>query len=234
MVATITPTNELSPKNKKFLSYFPNTLFCYIPDFNKDGPVIHSEVLNLENQNHGYGTFFTVNGFTGGKRTNETLVNINAFFVDIDFPHKMAKTEDAIREYKQDLLMELVNDELPIPTYIVETKNGFHVYWVLERPIYLNELNPEQQQELRIQYRNVEEAILKRYEGDPGAKDVARVLRVPGTIHQKDPNNPYEVKIVHYSDECIYTFGEIREKFWCRKLRQGGLRLRAKTRSMMR
>lgn len=205
---------ELNSKQKKFLEFFPNTLFCYINDSRNESAVIHSEVLQLERQQQGYGIFFTVNGFTGGRRTNETLTNVNAFFADIDYPDKINKTDEAVKQYKQELLMEMMEDELPIPTYVVETKNGFHVYWVLEKPIMLAELNPNQQEDLKLQYRQVEEAILARFDGDPGAKDAARVLRVPGTLHQKDPKNPFEVKIVHASpDECTYTFDEIREKF---------------------
>lgn len=206
---------ELNPKQKRFLSCFPNTLFCYIPDYSKDAPVIHGQDLVLSRQQEGYGIFFTVNGFTGGKRTSENLTNLNAFFCDIDYPNKTDRTPAKLRQYKQEILMEMVSDELPIPTYIVETKNGFHVYWMFEEPLYLSNMNPEQQNQVRIQYRDVEEAILKRFDGDPGAKDVARVLRVPGTYHQKDPKDPFLCKIVHEATggECVYTFEYIREKF---------------------
>jgi P4 family phage/plasmid primase-like protien len=205
---------QLDSKQKKFLSFFQNTLFCYIHDSSDSSPIIHSEVLQLERQQQGYGIFFTVNGFTGGRRTNETLTNINGFFADIDYPDKVNKTDASVKQYKQELLMEMMEDELPIPTYVVETKNGFHVYWLLEKPVMLNELNPKQQEDLKLQYRQIEEAILERFDGDPGAKDAARVLRVPGTLHQKNPKEPFTVKIVHASpDECIYTFDEIREAF---------------------
>lgn len=206
---------EQTPQQKKFLEYFKNTLYCYIPDHNDKAPIIHSEALELSRQQQGYGIFFTVNGFREGKRTNDTLTNFNAFFADIDYPDKVNKTPAAVKQYKNDILMELVDDELPIPKFIVETKNGLHVYWVLEAPIFLNELNPDQQNELKIQYRDVEEAILKRFDGDPGAKDAARVLRLPGTYHQKDPNDPFLCKLVHAAldDECLYTFEEMREAF---------------------
>ena len=214
---------ELDARQKKFLSHFPHTLFCYIHDSNGDAPIIHSESLQLEKQKEGYGIFFTVNGFTGGRRTNDTLTNINAFFADIDYPDKKNLTPEKLRDYKQDLLMEMMEDELPIPTYVIETKNGFHVYWMLEAPVYLANLNPQQQEELRLQYRQVEEAILTRFDGDPGAKDAARVLRVPGTLHQKNPKDPFMVKIVHAAlgGECMYTFDEMREKFLKKPAPQG-------------
>jgi P4 family phage/plasmid primase-like protien len=203
---------ELSSKNEKFLNSFPNKVFAYIPDWNDKLPIIHSENLDLKLQQQGYGIFFTVNGFHSGKRTNETLTNINAFFADIDFPHKMDRTPEAVNLYKNDLLMELYDSGF-VPTGIVETKNGLHVYWILKAPINLNELNPDQQDKLRIAYRDIEEAILKRFDGDPGAKDVARVLRVPGTIHQKDPKDPFVIKLTHFAPDNTYTFSEMREEF---------------------
>lgn len=202
---------ELNTKTKKFLEHFPNKIFAYIPDWNDKLPIIHSETLQLERQQEGYGIFFSVNGFSEGKRTSDTLTNINAFFADIDFPDKMNKTAEAVNAYKNEILMELYDEGL-VPSYINETKNGLHVFWVLQAPIFLNQLNDEQQKQLRIQYRDIEEAILKRFDGDPGAKDVARVLRVPGTIHQKDPNDFFKVKTVHASEE-FYKFSEIREAF---------------------
>jgi len=204
---------DLNDAQKKFLGYFPNTVYAYIPDHDTDRPIIHSEVLNLENQKTGYGIFFSVNGFSGGRRISENLTNFNAFFCDIDYPDKVNKTAQKIKDYKQDMLMELIANELPIPTYITETKNGLHVFWILEKPIYLSELNPEQQENIRIKYREIEESILKHFDGDPGAKDVARVLRVPGTLHQKDKDAPFEVKIWHYTEECVYSFSEIAAAF---------------------
>jgi len=220
MLATI--KLKLDSKQNKFLSFFKNTLYCYIHDSNDSSPIIHSEVLQLDRQQQGYGIFFTVNGFTGGRRTNDTLTNINAFFADIDYPDKINRTPEAVKQYKQELLMEMMEDELPIPTYVIETKNGFHVYWILEAPVMLNELNENQREELKLQYRQVEEAILARFDGDPGAKDAARVLRIPGSLHQKDPNDPFTIKITHASpDECIYTFEEVREAFLKQPAAQG-------------
>jgi putative DNA primase/helicase len=204
---------ELPARDRSFLERFPNTVYCYIPDAG-DGPVIHSSELDLTRQGQGYGTFFSVNGFRDAKRTGENLTNINAFFCDIDYPDKIGKTPEKLREYKNDLLMEMMDGSKPMPTAIVETKNGFHAYWILEAPILLADLNPEQQEEIRRQYVLIEESILKHFGGDPAAKDIARVLRVPSTLHQKDPKDPMEVKLSQFAPhEALYSFAEIREAF---------------------
>lgn len=203
---------EISSKAKEFLKLFPATLYTYIPDYNQDKPTIHSEVLDLERQREGYGIYFSINGFFGGKRDSQHLRNVNAFFADIDYPDKTNRTSETIRLFKNELIMELTELDL-IPTAIVETKNGLHVYWVFEKPIMLDELSEADREKLLISYRQVEESILRQFDGDPNAKDLSRVLRVPETLHQKDPNDPFKCKILHFNSEMVYSFYDLRAKF---------------------
>lgn len=203
---------SISKNAKKFLALFSQTIFTYIPDNNDKLPVIHSERLDLEQQRSEYGIFFTINGFAGGKRDSAHLTSLNAFFCDIDFPDKKNRDPEKIRLYKNDLAMELHNLDM-LPTAMVETKNGLHVYWIFKQPILLKEYNDEQREKILKSYRQVEEAILDRFDGDPAAKDTARVLRVPETWHQKDANDPFLCKLIFFSDENTYTFDYLASKF---------------------
>lgn len=205
---------ELSNKTKEFLSLFDGKLYCYIPDDGGEKPVLHSEILDLNRQDNGYGIFFSVNGFTGGRRTTENLICLNGFFCDIDYPDKVNRTPDNIRIYKNELIQELADpDKGLLPTAMVETKNGLHIYWLFTSPIYLKDLNPEQIGRLIPKYKEVLESILYRYDGDPNAKDLTRVLRVPETMHQKDPKDPFEIKLIFLNTEQRYKFSEIVQKF---------------------
>ena len=204
---------EFSNKTKEFLSLFSDKLYCYIPDNNDSKPVLHSEILDLNRQDEGYGIFFSVNGFKG-RRTTENIICINGFFCDIDYPDKVNRTPDAIRQFKNELIQELADpDTSLLPTAMVETKNGLHIYWLLTAPIFLKDLNTEQIGRLLPKYKEVLEAILYRYDGDPNAKDLTRVLRVPETLHQKDPKDPFEVKLIFLNTEQRYKFSEISQKF---------------------
>src|SRR5690606_25672207 len=49
--------------------------------------------------------------------------------------------------------------------------------------------------------------------GDMKARDISRVMRVPGFLHQKDPSNPVAVKIVNEFPENVYTREQILEAF---------------------
>ena len=205
---------ELSNKTKEFLALFPNKVYCYIADHNDQKPVLHSEILDLKRQDEGYGIFFSVNGFKDSKRVTENLICINGFYCDHDYPDKVNRTPDTIRQFKNELIQELADPDTGLlPTAMVETKNGLHTYWLLEAPIYLKDLNPEQIGRLLPRYREIQEAILYRFDGDRNAKDVTRVLRVPETLHQKDPVDPFEIKLTFLNVEQKYKFSEIAQKF---------------------
>jgi putative DNA primase/helicase len=203
---------ELSSKTKKFLDHFQKKLYTYIPDNNPALPVMTSEILDLSRQESGYGVFFSINGFSDGKRDSSHLVCLNAVFCDIDYPDKQNKTPEKIREYKNAIAMELMDEDI-LPTATVETKNGLHLYWIFVTPLFLDSYNEQQRKDLLETYRKLEEAILARFEGDPAAKDTSRVLRVPETLHQKDPNDPFECKLTFYNDENLYTFDNLCKKF---------------------
>jgi len=81
---------------------------------------------------------------------------------------------------------------LPPPTMIVNSGNGFHLYWKLAQPIPAKDVRPWTQ--------GVHQALPADSTHDP-----TRVMRVPGTLNVKDPNNPTRAFIVEYHPERIYT-----------------------------
>lgn len=136
----------------------------------------------------GYGIFHTVQEFFGARRIPH-LVHINAWAVDIDKGTK-------------DQMLDKIKRGLP-PTMVVETRAGFHVYWKAKDA---TKENWRALMELRL---------VPFYEADKKAKDLARLLRVPGFLHQKDPANPFLVKKIHeqrveYSErEMLYFYKDL-------------------------
>jgi hypothetical protein len=59
-------------------------------------------------------------------------------------------------------------------------------------------------------HRAAEERMIEDYGSDPNAKDLSRVLRVPGFLHRKDKNNPHLVRVVK-SPGCRYPRRQIIE-----------------------
>jgi hypothetical protein len=76
------------------------------------------------------------------------------------------------------------------PHGIVESSPGkFHVYWQVDG------LGRED-------FSGVMARMVQDWGSDPNAKDLARVLRLPGFWHLKDPAAPFQVRIVSL-DECL-------------------------------
>lgn len=209
---------------------------------------------NIHKQHEGYGLYFSVNGFKSNRsRKEDNLYSVNAFFVDIDYPDKKnPPTQEQLNEFKRAVYEDLssciangredfardprVSETAPPPSAIVETKNGFHVYWFLDEPIILDNIkldpegNPaderithpdfhtwladtERISRLLITYRDIQRAILTRFQGDKQCVDPTRVLRVPGSFHLKNPAEPFLVSLTYLNLDHIYSFFQMRE-FW--------------------
>lgn len=222
------PPNEGDPSwvpVRNFLSRFHASILCYIPDAEslKSLPVTHSDVLDLDKQEQGYGVFYSVNGFKSARsRTVENLLSINAFYVDIDYPKDRPglgkPTPDQLAAFKSDALKDLSalasedGTRSFVPSFIVETKNGLHALWLFEEPIILDNLPPERRTRLLQAYTDVLLALIDRFQGDPQAKDLVRVLRLPNTFHLKDPHSPFRVRLLPMDTET-YAFKELKNFF---------------------
>jgi DNA-binding CsgD family transcriptional regulator len=70
----------------------------------------------------------------------------------------------------------------PAPSVVIASGGGYHCYWLLREPWLLPD------EAARQRAAQVQAAWVARVGGDAGAKDLARVLRVPGTRNYKyDP-----------------------------------------------
>jgi hypothetical protein len=175
---------------KEFLSSFPgNHVFCAIDDKSKDRkpyrlPIHYHEgyelsrddilaKLRIKNENE-YGIFFCVNEIDRRKdpqrhRTSTMLKSIRAIWAD----------DDEIRETPR-------NDFPIIPNIVVETSKGkFHYYWLTTT----DEIE---------EWGYVMNGIANKFNTDGNAKDLVRVLRIPGFKHNK--KEPYE--------STFYVFNE--------------------------
>jgi len=64
-------------------------------------------------------------------------------------------------------------------------------------------------EEALAEFRAVMTTMVEQYGSDPNARDLARVLRLPGFFHQKDPENPFMVSIVEATGAQPYTWKQI-------------------------
>lgn len=83
---------------------------------------------------------------------------------------------------------------LPRPSVVVDSGGGYQGYWLLAQPFALDT------EEVRAAAINAQYAWVDLWGGDKSAKDIARVLRLPGGLnHKYDPPRPVVIVEADYS-----------------------------------
>lgn len=132
--------------------------------------------------------YFALSSFKDkSSRKAVNTLRTKSFFIDIDCgatkPYKSKRAGlTALKTF-------LKQTDLPAPS-IVDSGNGYHVYWSLDKAITRDKWTPIAS--------TLKAACAKfHFDVDPAVtSDAARVLRIPGTAHFKDPKNVKEVKIM--------------------------------------
>jgi hypothetical protein len=134
----------------------------------------------------GAGVFVTVNKLREGcARKNENVNRIRAVFMDLDAP----------------ILDRVIAETELNPHLIVQSsEDNHHVYWLVE-PGLANH-----------QFKEVQRTLADRFDQDQ-VNDPCRVMRLPGFIHQKDPDNPFRTRIEQLHDHDRFSPEEILEAF---------------------
>lgn len=141
---------------------------------------------NIQNLNH---KFFNIHPCVNprfkkpGKRgKNSDVTHFVALWVDVDFHGE----EAAVRKQWAAALAYLDGAGLH-PSCIIESGNGIHAYWFLDKP-YPND-------EARPYCAGIQDAC----KISDAINDPSRVLRMPGTLNVKDHSNPKHCEIVEAS-----------------------------------
>lgn len=199
----------MPPKKVQFLDMFPNHVFRYIDQTGESRPPVSSSTLRPDLNEAGYESYFTVNGFgDANDNKKEQCTNINAFFIDIDG----RKDPEELEKIK------LILD----PSFITETKNGYHVYWLLDEVIYKDECFGNDWTDAVERWEKLEENIVRTLNADKVVKDLTRILRVPNTYYWKKSgdawkkgveNAPFKIKGLHKNLSATYSMNQIEEAF---------------------
>lgn len=114
---------------------------------------------------------------------------LKAIWLDVDGNKPSEKGYGSKLEAYTAIAQFISDAQLPAPSAIVDSGNGFHVYWIAEQAMTVDEWTP---------YATGLWALVKKhgFRCDNVTTDCARVLRVPGTFNRKDPANPKTVKLM--------------------------------------
>lgn len=127
---------------------------------------------------------------------NSTVVCINCLFAEFDAKDERYGSKEAIASHLETLE--------PAPSVVIDSGGGYHAYWLLDTTWHLT--TPEE----RKAAQDTQRAWVLLVGGDD-VKDLARVLRVPGTRNYKYPDGPRLVQFVSCDLERRYGRAELAE-----------------------
>jgi hypothetical protein len=146
----------------------------------------------------------------GTKRrcVSEEIAGVAGLSADLDFKSE-AHTKNLPFNIEQALT--IIPNALP-PTVILVTGNGAQAWWLFEEPLIFE---TEEDREAAAVLISRFQTLLRYNSSQRGwafdrLSDLARVLRIPGTVNGKDPGCPKEVTVYSSSDRR-YNPSEIEE-----------------------
>ncbi len=198
-----------TPKKSKFLDSFPDHVYRYIDQTGEGRMPVSSGTRRDDLNAQGYEAYFTVNGFKGATDAKkENATSLNAFFIDID-------------DRKDPAELEAIKTRL-MPTYILETMRGYHLYWMLDETIYREECTPEEWDAYVARWERIEQAVVSTLKADPVVKDLTRIMRQPDTFYWKKSGEawkqgveaaPFKIKGLHKQETANYSMDQMEEAF---------------------
>jgi hypothetical protein len=145
--------------------------------------------IKLRKENKDRAIYFTVNLLDRAKdpgrhRTKKMVTAARAVFMDADDPQAAPLSDFPL-----------------VPSLIVNSSPGkYHYYWLIDG--MTDDLET---------WNLVQRGLIAKYNGDDNAKDLTRVLRLPGYNHLKDPTAPFKVTAAGKGQR--YSWGELVEAF---------------------
>jgi putative DNA primase/helicase len=149
--------------------------------------------LNID----GCGIFVTINETDLKSRKAENIVRIRAIFQDDD---------------------DHYTGTFPLPPSIVVRSSPIGAR-TRKHPIPINYEKIQRYWKVdgvlsETDFETLEEILVSTYGADKNAKDIARVFRLPGFFHQKDPENPHMVELlISESPRVAYSADKLKEAF---------------------
>lgn len=128
--------------------------------------------------------YWSMAEFGERSRRADAAQQLQNFWLDLDCGEGKAYPT------KADAFRAFMDVGLPKPTLVVDSGNGLHIYWTLHEPV------PAQQWKVVAEHLK-RACITHSLDADHAVTaDVARILRVPGTMNYKNPADPKPVRVV--------------------------------------
>lgn len=134
---------------------------------------------------------YLATGAYEGKRGSDKVKLKKEWYVDIDCKQGGQYPDKASARVALKHALEL---GLPKPTYLVDSGHGYHLRYVADQPVDKSVWSA-------INNGLIAACEATNLEIDSSVTvDIARVLRVPGSVNFKDPDHPVKCRIIYESD----------------------------------
>ena len=150
----------------------------------------------------------TANRFNGRSRKGEDLICSIMFYCDADIYKIVSKQHLTKEQVISEILDHCEANNIPYPNIINYSGGGYYLKW-----LFLTECTKYQLS--GTAYMRVEEAINRvfaEFGADNGAKDITRILRLPGTLNPKADRTDRLCETIFYND-IRYSMEELRFAF---------------------
>jgi hypothetical protein len=161
----------LDPKAAKFtFQFFVDCGVGRTQIFHGTLDEVWPKVLALNTTEHGVGVFVNISETDFKGRKAENIIRPRALFADAD---SKGQAEQCIAIFEACSVQ---------PSMAVSSGRGYHFYFCTELPL--------------DQFSEMQKRLIAKLGTDPAVKDLSRVMRLPGTLHLKDPTRPRPVKLL--------------------------------------
>jgi len=135
---------------------------------------------------------------------------IQALYLDIDFLSNVKKEKNLPTKEQA---LEILNNFPLKPTIILNSGNGFHVYYFFKQFMIIDNINRKEIQGLNETLSHAIDIEFKKqnFKMDK-VHDLSRILRIDGTYNYKEKDNKKKIKIEKKDLNSYYTIEEFNEK----------------------
>lgn len=182
MEQAVTYLQTLDNKTKYFL------FACYDYRKIKKGRQIYGAFNNClrkltNNNNEGFDVYVTVNETTGPARKKENIKRCRAIWVEDDNKREAPRTDFPIK-----------------PSMVVQSSPGkYHYYWLTSTTKF-------------EEWDAVMQTMVDKWGCDPQARDISRVMRLPGFKHRKDLKSDIVCQLIE-SEGTIHSWLSLKSIF---------------------
>ena len=168
----------LNPNASRFtFQFFSDGAGDYAQIFHGSLDELWPKVLMLNTPQRGVGVFVTISETDFKGRSTNNIVRPRAIFADADGKEQAERCR---------ILLTACDAS---PSMAVNSGRGYHFYFFTDVP--------------RDQFSLLQEQLSAKLGTDAAVKDLPRVMRLPGTLHLKDPAKPKLVKLLNSPNGSI-------------------------------